>query len=84
MLSKSPNRMLGITTGHLKRTTSLFVLQGPPWEDRRNEDQLAPVAVKSQHGFNYSYKLYKNGEQGWSWNFLMQLGVLWYKTGTEF
>lgn len=46
MLSKPPNRMHGVTTGHLKKTTSLFVLQDPPWEDRRNEDQLAPVAVR--------------------------------------
>lgn len=46
MLSKPPNRTHGVTTGHLKKTTSLFVLQDPPWEDRRNEDQLAPVAVR--------------------------------------
>lgn len=26
--------------------TFLFVLRDPPWEDRRNEDQLAPVAVR--------------------------------------
>lgn len=46
MLSKSPNRMHGKPTGHLRKTTSLFVLRGPPWEDRRNEGQLAPVAVR--------------------------------------
>lgn len=46
MLSKPPNRTHGVTTGHLKKTISLFVLRDPPWEDRRNEDQLAPVAVR--------------------------------------
>lgn len=46
MLSKPPNRMHGVTTGHLKKTTSLFILWDPPWEDRHNEDQLAPVAVR--------------------------------------
>lgn len=84
MLSKSPNRMHGITTGHLKKTTSLFVLWGPPWEDRHNEDQLAPVAVRVNMALIILINYIKNGEQGWSWNFLMQLGVLWYKTGTEF
>lgn len=39
--------MYGVmTTEHLKRTTSLSVLWGPPLEDRRNEDQLALVAVR--------------------------------------
>lgn len=45
MLSKLSNRMHGVITAH-QRPTALSVLWGSPWEDRQNEDQLAPVAVR--------------------------------------
>lgn len=45
MLSKLSNRTHGVITAH-QRPTALSVLRGPPWEDRQNEDQLAPVAVR--------------------------------------
>lgn len=96
MLSKPSNRTHGVTSGHLKRTTPLSVLRGPSWEDRRNEDQLAPVAVRVNMALiiliNY-IKMENRDGSGTS----MQLGVLWYKafllprkitllqkTGTEF
>lgn len=61
--------------GHLQNQIPLFLLI-LSWEDRHNEGLVSSSGCKIVNmALIFLYKLYKNGKQGWFWNFFsMQFG----------